>query len=104
MLIKDGITDSVAMGVDSSAPIVQANSERPQHKHLGYCNGWYAPMIMKDGIYVKKYEDRVPQLVMDCTKLGHKLIEKNLDLTHHGYNTSVCCEICKYSYSVDSSD
>ena len=96
MLIKDGVTDSIKVGVSYSMPILM--------KDLGYCNSWYAPHIWDGEKFVKKFEDKIPDVVRHCNELGHKLAESNQDQTQHGYDTVTLCEVCGYCYHTDSSD
>ena len=38
-----------------------------------------------------------------CRAAGHKVGERNLDETHHGYNRLFWCDACEYEFHVDSS-
>jgi len=59
------------------------NADNNNIQSLGYANSW---------------GDNVPDIVKNCkhTKKHNKTIERNV--------TSVTCEICGYTYKVDSSD
>ncbi len=52
--------------------------------NLGYANGWVS----------------TPEIRQKCKRLDHKLVEKNIGRCLNEYT----CEICKYSYKVDSGD
>jgi hypothetical protein len=52
--------------------------------NLGYANGWIT----------------VPEIREKCKCLEHKLVVKNIGRCLNQYT----CEICKYTYKVDSSD
>ena len=42
----------------------------------------------------------IPFIFIECAKLGHVKVSKKLGRCYHEYT----CEICKFTYSVDSSD
>ena len=52
--------------------------------YLGYANGWKT----------------TPEIVKNCVNLGHKQWHRSSGRCVSEYG----CEICKYSFSVDSSD
>jgi len=52
--------------------------------NYGYVNGW----------------KETPEQVKKCRELKHKIIEKNIGRCRNQYT----CEICQYTYKVDSSD
>lgn len=38
-----------------------------------------------------------------CRKAGHDTGDRNLDMTHHGYDRVYWCNTCGYSFHCDSS-
>jgi hypothetical protein len=62
-------------------------SNAPQRQDLGWANG---------------DETLMPRL-WQCEKDGHDTGERNLDQTHHGYDSLIYCDTCGYQFHVDSS-
>ena len=52
--------------------------------NYGYANGW----------------NETPEAIKKCRELKHKTVEKKLGRCLNQYT----CDICKYTYKVDSSD
>lgn len=52
--------------------------------NYGYANGWIS----------------TPDVIVRCREKNHKIVVKNIGRCLNQYT----CEICKYTYKVDSSD
>ena len=67
---------------------MKTKTKSPKVVDLGFANGWQG----------------TPMIIQLCRQLDHKTQSTNLDKTHHGLDTKVSCDKCKYSYHYDSSD
>ena len=60
----------------------------PKVINLGWANSWGS---------------NEPEIVKKCKELNHKTIYINHDLSMHGLDNEVRCDICGYVYHHDSS-